>query len=98
MVWRAARCLRSFDRLSSPASVILLHLIIRTNETSHSIVIGIVYQVKSRVMVWIVVRCLRPCDKLLSPLSVTLLHLLIRAVRRAIAVMIVYIVKSRVMI
>ena len=36
MVWRAARCLRPCDRLSSPASVMHGHLIIRTNETGHS--------------------------------------------------------------
>ena len=34
-VRRAARCLRPSDRLSSPPSVMLLNLIIRTNETSH---------------------------------------------------------------
>ena len=35
-VWRAARRLRLSNRLSSPLSVMLVHLIIRTNEISHS--------------------------------------------------------------
>ena len=36
MVWRAARCLRPCDRLSSPASVVLEHLIMRANKMSYS--------------------------------------------------------------
>ena len=36
MIWRAGRCLRPFDRLSSPLSVMLGQLIIRANETSQS--------------------------------------------------------------
>ena len=34
--WRAVKCLRPCDRLLSPLSVILEHLIIRVSETSHS--------------------------------------------------------------
>ena len=36
MAWRAAKCLRPCDRLSSPLSVMLSQLRIRINETSSS--------------------------------------------------------------
>ena len=36
ILWRATRCLRPCDRLSSPSSVMLEQLIIEANEKSHS--------------------------------------------------------------
>ena len=36
IVWRATRCLIPSDRLSSPLSVMLRHLMIRTNEMINS--------------------------------------------------------------
>ena len=36
MIWRAARCLRHCDRLSSPESVMLGQLMIGVSETSRS--------------------------------------------------------------
>ena len=74
IVWRDARRLRPRDRLSSPPSVMLRHLTIIANKTSHIIV----YQLKLRAMVWRAARCLRPCDRLSSPSSVMLSHLIIR--------------------
>ena len=47
MVWRAARCLRPCDRLSSPPSVMFLHLIIRANESRHSCRYSLLAEVKS---------------------------------------------------
>ena len=35
MVWRAVKCLRSCDRLLSPPSVMVLELIIRTDEVTN---------------------------------------------------------------
>ena len=79
MVWRAARCLMSCDRLLSPLSVILLQLRVVRNEMRWAIVdVVIVYLLKSRMMVWRAARCLRPCDRLSSPPLVTLLHLRVR--------------------
>ena len=47
MVWRAARCLRSCDRLSSPLSVMLEQLIIRANKISRSYYYCLLADVKS---------------------------------------------------
>ena len=59
-MWRAARCLRPCDRLSSSLSVMLLQLRIRRNEQF----VVIVYSLKSRAIVWRAARYLRPCDRL----------------------------------
>ena len=76
MAWRAARCPKPRDRLSSPVSVTLSQLMIRTNEANNSCCYS--YKEKSRLIVWRAARCLRPCDRLLSPLSVMPLYLRIR--------------------
>ena len=47
IVWRAARCLRPCDRLSTPPLVMFSHLIIRTNETSPSCDYSLPLKVKS---------------------------------------------------
>ena len=47
MVWRAARCLRPCDTLSSPPSVIFTHLRIRRYETSNSYCYSLLSEVKS---------------------------------------------------
>ena len=50
MVWRVVRCLRPFDRLSSPLSVIFEQLIIRASEMSHSRQYSLLVEVKSDTM------------------------------------------------
>ena len=73
MVWRTARHLRPFDRLSSSWSEMFSQLIIRV------IVVTVVYLLKFRLMVWRAARHLRPCDRLSSPPLVMFSHLIIRA-------------------
>ena len=46
-MWRAARCLRPCDTLSSPPLVMLLHLRIRRHETSSSCCYNLPVEVKS---------------------------------------------------
>ena len=47
MEWRAARCLRPCDRLSSPPSVMPGQLIVRANETSHNCHYSLPFKVES---------------------------------------------------
>ena len=47
MVWRAARCLRPCDRLSSPVSVILRQLKIIRNKMTNSYYYGLHIEVES---------------------------------------------------
>ena len=54
----------------------LLHLIIRANETSHNC--HYVHPPKSRVIIWRAARCLRLCERLRSPPSVMQSHLIVR--------------------
>ena len=46
-MWRAARCLRLCDRLSSPPSVMSTHLRIRRHETSNGCCYSLLGEVKS---------------------------------------------------
>ena len=50
MLWRAARRLRSSNRVSSPLSEIPLPLIIRANEMSHSCRNSLLAEVESNGM------------------------------------------------
>ena len=70
IIWRAARCLRPCDRLSSPPSVILKQLGIK--EIRRAIVVVIVYPLKSRVIIWRAASDLKLCDRFFSPSSVIL--------------------------
>ena len=47
IIWRDARYLRPCDRLSSPPSVILEHLIIRANKMTHSCYYSLLEEVES---------------------------------------------------
>ena len=50
MFWRAARCLRPCDRLSSPLLVIFEQLIIKANETSHRCRYSLPNEIESDIM------------------------------------------------
>ena len=50
IVWKAARCLKMCDRLSSPLSVMLLQLKIRRNEARNSGCCSLLADFKSDLM------------------------------------------------